>query len=108
MTRCAILVQKDRPCKAFSGLLQTQQPPKGKKKCEILDLELGKIERNGLKVVRCRKEIHKLRSKTRIVGSFNTERLPLRTENLPIVEQEIRVVVKKKSNENINKSGLDE
>ena len=40
-------MQKDTLCKAFSGLLQTQQPPPQKKKCEILGLELGKIARNG-------------------------------------------------------------
>ena len=31
---------------------QTCQPPKGKKKCETLNLELGKVVRNGQNVVR--------------------------------------------------------
>ena len=42
MTRCAILVQKRTLCRVFSGLVQSCQPPKGEK-CEILNLELGKI-----------------------------------------------------------------
>ena len=45
--RCAIPTQKDTLCRVFSGLVQTFQPPKGKK-CEILNLELGKVvQRNG-------------------------------------------------------------
>ena len=58
-------MQKDTLFRAFSGLVQTcqLQPPKGKK-CEILNLELGKVvQRNG--------------SKTRIVVNFNTEELNL-------------------------------
>ena len=41
---CHILVQKDTLFRAFSGLVQIcqLQPPKGKK-CEILNLELGKV-----------------------------------------------------------------
>ena len=36
-------------CRVFSGLVQTCQPSKGKK-CEILNLELGKVvQRNGHK-----------------------------------------------------------
>ena len=66
MTRCVILVQKDTLRRAFSGLLQTSQPPKGKE-CEILNLELGKVGRKAAG--------HKLRGKIRIVGNFNTERL---------------------------------
>ena len=31
-----------RLCRVYSGLVQTYQPPKGKK-CEILNLELGKV-----------------------------------------------------------------
>ena len=42
LIRCAILVQKHALCRVFSGLVQTCQPPKGEK-CEILNLELGKI-----------------------------------------------------------------
>ena len=58
--------------RVFSGLVQTCQPPKGKK-CEILNLELGKVvQRNGYKAAG-----HKLRGKTRIVVNFNTERLQL-------------------------------
>ena len=71
MTRCAILVQKDTLRRASSGLLQTSQPPKGKE-CEILNLELGKVVRNGYKAAG-----HKLWGKTRIVDNFNAERLEL-------------------------------
>ena len=63
-------MQKHKLCRAFSGLLQTCQPPKGKK-CEILNLELGKVvQRNGYKAAR-----RKLWGKIRIVGNFNAERL---------------------------------
>ena len=56
----------------FSGLLQTCQPPKGKK-CEILNLELGKVvQRNGYKAAD-----HKLWGNIRIVFNFNSERLQL-------------------------------
>ena len=57
----------------FSGLLQTfQHPPKGKK-CEILNLELGRVvQRNGYKAAGL-----KLWGKTRIVVNFDTERLQL-------------------------------
>ena len=72
LTRCAILVQKHTLCRVFSGLVQTYQPPKGKK-CEILNLELGRVlQRNGYKAVG-----HKLWGKTRIVVNFYTERLQL-------------------------------
>ena len=46
--------------------------PQKAKKCEILDLELGKVVRNGYKVAG-----QKLCGKTRIVVNFNTERLQL-------------------------------
>ena len=63
-------MQKYTLCRAFSGLLQTCQLPKGKK-CEILNLELGKVvQRNGYKAAG-----HKLWGKTRIVVNFNAERL---------------------------------
>ena len=56
----------------FSGLVQTCQPSKGKK-CEILNLELGRVlQGNGYKAAG-----HKLWGKTRIVVNFNTERLQL-------------------------------
>ena len=72
MTRCAIVVPKHTLCRVFSGLVQTCQPPKGKK-CEILNLELGKVvQRNGYKAGGL-----KLWGKTRIVVNFNTERLQL-------------------------------
>ena len=72
MTRCAILVQKHSLCKVFSGLEQTCQPAKGKK-CEILNLELGKeVQINGYKAAG-----HKLWGKTRIVDNFDAERLQL-------------------------------
>ena len=61
-------MHKDTLCRAFSGLLQTRQPPKGKK-CEILNLEMGKVMRNGYKAVG-----HKLWGKIRIVVNFNAER----------------------------------
>ena len=52
-------------CRVFSGLVRTCQPPKGEK-CEILNLEPGKIvQRNGYKAAG-----HKLRGKTRIVVNF--------------------------------------
>ena len=54
-------MQKHTLCRAFSGLLQTCQPPKGKK-CVV--------QRNGYKVAR-----RKLWGKIKIVGSFNAERL---------------------------------
>ena len=45
------------------------------KKCEILNLEVGKVvQRSGYKAVG-----HKLRGKIRIVGNFNTEMLQLTT-----------------------------
>ena len=46
--------------------------PQKAKKCEILNLELGKVVRNGYKAAG-----HKLWGKTRIVVNFNTERLQL-------------------------------
>ena len=50
-------------CRVFSGLVQTCQPSKGKK-CEILNLELGKVvQRNGYKAVG-----HKLLGKTKDRG----------------------------------------
>ena len=56
----------------FSGLVQTCQPSKGKK-CEILNLELGKVvQGNGYKAGGL-----KLWGKTRIVVNFYTERLQL-------------------------------
>ena len=56
----------------FSGLVQTCQPSKGKK-CEILNLALGKVvQGNGHKAAGL-----KLWGKTRIVVNFNTERLQL-------------------------------
>ena len=59
-------------CRVFSGLVQTCQPSKGKK-CEILNLELGKVvQRNGYKAAG-----HKLWCKTRLVVNFNAERLQL-------------------------------
>ena len=65
-------MQKDTLCRVFSGLVQTCQPSKGKK-CEILNLELGKVvQRNGYKAVG-----HKLWGKTRIVVNFNPVRLQL-------------------------------
>ena len=65
-------MQKHTLCRVFSGLVQTCQPPKGKK-CEILNLELRiVVQRNGYQVAG-----HKLWSKTRIVVNFNTERLQL-------------------------------
>ena len=65
-------MQKHTLCRAFSGLLQTCQPPKGKK-CEILNLELGKVvQRSGYKAAG-----YKLWGKIRIVSNFNTERLQL-------------------------------
>ena len=52
-------------CRVFSGLVRTCQPPKGEK-CEILNLEPGKVvQRNGYKAAG-----HKLRGKTRIVVNF--------------------------------------
>ena len=72
LTRCATLVQKNTLYRVFSGLVKTCQPPKGKK-CEIVNLELGKIlQRNGYKAAS-----HKLWGKTRIVVNFNPERLQL-------------------------------
>ena len=63
-------MQRHTLCRVFSGLVQTCQPPKGKK-CEILNSELGKVvQRNGYKAAG-----HKLWGKTRIVVNFNTERL---------------------------------
>ena len=65
-------MQNDTLCRAFSDLLQTRQLPKGKK-CEILNLELGKVvQRNGYKAAG-----HKLWGKIRIVVNFNSERLKL-------------------------------
>ena len=65
-------MEKRTLCRVFSDPVQTYQPPKGKK-CEILNLELGKIvQRNGYKAAG-----HKLWGKTRIVVNFNTERLQL-------------------------------
>ena len=65
-------MQKHTLCRVFIGLVQPYQPPKGKK-CEILNLELGKVvQRNG-----CKAAGHKLWGKTRIVVNFNTERLQL-------------------------------
>ena len=63
-------MEKCTLCRVFSGPVQTfQHPPKGKK-CEILNLELGKIvQRNGYKAAG-----HKLLGKTRIVVNFNAER----------------------------------
>ena len=56
----------------FSGLVQTCQPSKGKK-CEILNLELGRVlQGNGYKAGGL-----KLWGKTRIVVNFYTERLQL-------------------------------
>ena len=56
----------------FSGLVQTCQPPKGTK-CEILNLELGRVlHGNGYKAAGL-----KLWGKTRIVVNFDTERLQL-------------------------------
>ena len=46
--------------------------PQRAKKCEILNLELGKVVRNGYKAAG-----QKLCGKTRIVVNFNTERLQL-------------------------------
>ena len=58
-------MQKHSLCRVFSGLVQTCQPAKGKK-CEILNLELGKVvQRNGYKAAG-----HKLWGKTRIVVNF--------------------------------------
>ena len=65
-------MKKRTLCRVFSGLVQTCQPSKAKK-CEILNLELGKVvQRNGYKAAG-----HKLWGKTRIVVNFNTERLQL-------------------------------
>ena len=65
-------MEKRTLCRVFSDPVQTYQPPKGKK-CEILNLELGKVvQRNGYKAAG-----HKLWGKTRIVVNFNTERLQL-------------------------------
>ena len=65
-------MQKDTLCRVFSGLVQTCQPSKGKK-CEILNLELGRVlQGNGYKAAGL-----KLWGKTRIVVNFNTERLQL-------------------------------
>ena len=65
-------MQKHTLCRVFNGLVQTCQPPKGKK-CEILNLEPGKVvRRNG-----CKAAGRKLWGKTRIVVNFNTERLQL-------------------------------
>ena len=95
-------MQKHILCRVFSGLVPTCQPPKGIK-CEILDLELGKVvQRSGYKAAG-----HKLWGKTRIVVSFKPHfgtlwvkkddegkdlyfcfffgpYIKLRTENLPI------------------------
>ena len=64
-------MQKHTLWRVFSGLVQTCQPSKGKK-CEILNLEMGKVMRNGYKAAG-----HKLWGKKRIVVNFNTERLQL-------------------------------
>ena len=58
-------------CRVVSGLVQTCQPPKGKK-CEILNLELRKVMRNGYIAVG-----HKLWGKIRIVVNFNAERFQI-------------------------------
>ena len=65
-------MQKHTLCRAFSGLLQTCQPPKGKK-CEILNLELGKV----VQINEYKAAGHKVWGKTRIVVNFKTERLQL-------------------------------
>ena len=65
-------MQKHTLCRAFSGLVQTCQPSKGKK-CEILNLELGKV----VQINEYKAAGHKLWGKTRIVVNFNTERLQL-------------------------------
>ena len=63
-------MQKDTLCRVLSGLVQTFQPPKGKK-CEILNLELGKVvPRSGHKAAD-----HKLRGKTKDVVNFNTGKI---------------------------------
>ena len=65
-------MQKHSLCRVFSCLVQTCQPAKGKK-CEILNLELGKeVQINGYKAAG-----HKLWGKTRIVDNFDAERLQL-------------------------------
>ena len=71
-------MQKDTLCRACSRLLQTCHPPKGIK-CEILNLELGKVvQRNRYKAAG-----HKLCGKTRIAANFNTERLQLNHSLVP-------------------------
>ena len=65
-------MKKRTLCRVFSGLVQTCQPSKGKK-CEILNLELGKVvQGNGYKAGGL-----KLWGKTRVVVNFYTERLQL-------------------------------
>ena len=75
-------MQKDTLCRAFSGLLQTYQPQKAKKMWDS-GPRAGKSSEKWVK----RREmsqrnkfhtaVHKLRSKTMIVGNINIERLQL-------------------------------
>ena len=72
-------MQKDTLCRAFSGLLQTYQPPKRQdsgpragKSSEKWVKRREMSQRNKFHTA-----VHKLRSKTMIVGNINTERLQL-------------------------------
>ena len=60
-----------RSRRILNSLKICQRLPRSEK-CEILNLELGKVMRNGYKAAG-----HKLRGKIRIVSNFHTERLQL-------------------------------